>query len=77
MEPPEGFEKLGRNGEKLVCKLKKSFYGLKQRGKNWNNMLHSCLCDEKFSQSLADPCVYVRNSENDGCIIGLIARVDQ
>ena len=38
-------------------------------------MLHSFLCDEKFSQSLTDPCVYVRNSETDGCII-IIAWVD-
>ena len=59
-----------------MCKLKKSFYGVKQSGRNWNNMLHSCLCDGKFSQSLAAPCVYVRNSETDGCIIGLIAWVD-
>ncbi len=29
MEQPEGFVKTGENGEKLVCKLKKSLYGLK------------------------------------------------
>lgn len=30
MDQPEGFSINGRNGEKLVCKLKKSIYGLKQ-----------------------------------------------
>ena len=72
MEQPKGFEKGGTNGEKLVCKLKKSLYGLKQSGRNWNNMLHSFLCNENFSQSRADPCVYVRNSETEGCVILII-----
>ena len=74
MEQPKGFEMRGASGEKLVCKLKKSLYSLKQRGRNWNNMLHNYLLNEKFSQSSADPCVYVRNSES-GCTI-LIVWVD-
>jgi len=56
MEQPEGFEKRGENGEKLVCKLNKSLYGLKQSGRNRNNMLHNYLISQNFSQSLADPC---------------------
>ena len=35
-------------------------------------MLHSYLCGEKFTQSLADPCVYTRNSKTDGLIILII-----
>lgn len=29
MEQLKGFEEVGKNGEKLVCKLKKLFYGFK------------------------------------------------
>ena len=72
IQQPEGFEKVGKNGETLVCMLKKSLYGLKQSGPNWNNMPHSYLCEERFTQSLADPCVYTRNSEADGLIILII-----
>ena len=35
-------------------------------------MLHSYMCGEKFTQSLADPCVYTRNSKTDGLIILII-----
>ena len=72
MEQPKGFEKVGKNGGQLVYKLKKSLYGLKQSGRNWNNMLHTFLCKENFSHSRADPCVYVRNSETEGCVILII-----
>ncbi|CAB4032319.1 Hypothetical predicted protein [Paramuricea clavata] len=34
LEQPEGFVKQGENGQKLVCKLNKSIYGLKQAARN-------------------------------------------
>ena len=72
IQQPEGLEKVGKNGKMLVCKLKKSLYSLKQSGRNWNNVLHSYLCEERFTQSLADPCMYTRNFEADGLIILII-----
>ena len=72
IEQPEGYERVGQNGERLVCKLNKSLYGLKQSGRNWNNMLHDYLMKESFTQSLADPCVYIRNGGTNECTIIII-----
>jgi len=48
VEQPEGYCKTDTNGNKLVCRLNKYLYGLKQSGRNWNTLLHSCLISEKF-----------------------------
>ena len=71
VEKPEGYVKTNEQGEKLVWKLRKSLYGLKQSGRNWNNLLHSHLIADGFTQSLVDTCVYVKNShdENEMCIV--------
>ncbi|KAK3788830.1 hypothetical protein RRG08_032853 [Elysia crispata] len=71
VEQPEGYVKTNEQGEKLVWKLRKSLYGLKQSGRNWNNLLHSHLIADGFTQSLVDTCVYVKNShdENEMCIV--------
>lgn len=71
MEQPEGSERKGPNGEKLVCKLRKSLYGLKQSGRNWNNMLHEHFAQDGFVQSVADPCVYVKTTES-GHIVAIV-----
>ena len=69
VEQPEGFTVMNKNGEKLVGKLNKSLYGLKQSGRNWYSMLHSYLLKLNFVQSLADPCVYTRHSKNEITIL--------
>ena len=69
LEQPEGYEVYSRSGMKLVCKLKKSLYGLKQSGRNWNNMLHVYLLDEGFEQSQADWCVYRRLRDGSEAIL--------
>ena len=53
IEQPDSCERQGPNGQKLVRKLKKSIYGLKQSGRNWNCLLHGYLTQEGFVQSLA------------------------
>jgi hypothetical protein len=72
IEQHEGFEKLGNNGEKLVCRLNRPLYRLKQSGRNWNNLLHTFLVKEKFTQSLADPCLYVRSIDDERCVIVIV-----
>ena len=37
IDQPEGFRESRNSGELLVYRLKKSLYGLKQSGRNWNN----------------------------------------
>ena len=75
IKQPEGFEQADENGETLVWKLKKSLYGLKQSSRNWNNLLHDFLIHEKFIQSRADLCLYVRKIDDNRCVI-VIAWVD-
>ena len=60
VEQPEGFVVSDENGEKVVCKLNKSLYGLKQSGRNWNGVLHSYLISDGFIQSQSDTCVYTK-----------------
>ena len=62
MRQPVGKEQLGPNGEQLVCRLKKSLYGLKQSGRNWNQVIGSWLTEYGLTASDADPCVYTQHS---------------
>ena len=60
LQQPEGFVKLGANGKPLVCKLKKSLYGLKQSGRNWHLLLSSYLEKLLFKRSINDPCLFTK-----------------
>ena len=61
MKQPEGFVVKGQ--EHLVCKLKKSIYGLRQSPRCWNMALHDHLCNIGFKQSASDPCIYTVEGE--------------
>ncbi len=75
VEQPEGYAVQSKGDGKTVWKLKKSLYGLKQSGRNWNNLLHSHLCSDDFRQSDADPCVYSKTTEV-GTLVIVIFWVD-
>lgn len=55
MKQPPGFIEGDGN---LVCKLRRSLYGLKQAANVWNKVLHDVLIGCGFIQSKADPCLY-------------------
>lgn len=68
MKQPKGFTVEG--GGDLVCRLKKSIYGLKQSSRCWNGTLNACLKDMGFTQSTSDPCIYM-DTGGDGFCIGV------
>ena len=53
VKQPKGFVVEGQ--EHLVCKLKRSLYGLKQSPKCWNLTLHTQLMEMGFKQTSSDP----------------------
>ena len=57
MAQPEGFVAPGQ--EHLVCRLKKSLYGLKQSPRQWYQKLHSTLSELGFSRCASDHCVWI------------------
>ena len=51
-----GFKTAGK--ENIVCKLKKSLYGLKQSPRQWYKRLDSFIRGKKYTRSHYDPCLY-------------------
>jgi len=45
-----------------VCKLQKSLYGLKQASRQWYGKLTTTLLALKFTQSLADHSLFIKNT---------------
>ena len=57
MKQPEGYVVKGKVS--VVCKLKKSIYGLKQSPRCWNSVLDQFLKKIGFVQATSDPCLYI------------------
>ena len=72
MKQPEGFVSPGQHN--LVCKLKRSLYGLKQSPRCWNEVLHEQLIDMQFVQSAADQCLYI--GKMNGSLVFVAIYVD-
>jgi hypothetical protein len=60
---------------RLVCKLKKSLYGLKQSPRKWYKKFDSFMMSQNFTRSEYDHCVYFKSFEN-GIFIILVLYVD-
>lgn len=58
-------------GEDLVCKLKKSLYGLKQSPHLWNKKINMYLKGIGFTSCVSDPCIYHKKYVNNVAFIGI------
>ena len=62
MTMPPGLASYDRDGHRLVVKLRKSLYGLKQAGREWGQLLMSFLVSYGFIRSSIDVCMYTFTS---------------
>ena len=69
LEQPQEFIKRGSDGEKLVCRLNKSKYGLKQAANNWFKELANFLLRQGFTRSRHDHCLFARSDAEDNTSI--------
>jgi len=51
------------SGEHLVCKLKKSIYGLIQASRQWYRKFHGIIASFGFDENPMDQCIYHKVSE--------------
>ena len=70
MDKLEGFKVKGK--EHMVCKLKKSLYGLKQAARQWYKKFDSFIVGHEYTRTNADHCVYIRKFPNGKFVILLL-----
>ena len=58
MDQPQAFETTGK--ESLVCKLKKSIYGLKQASRQWYLKFNNTILSYGFVENTVDTCIYMK-----------------
>ena len=58
MEQPEGF--VQHHKGRLVCKLNKSLYGLKQSPRKWYKKFDSFMVSQCYTRSEYDHCLYLK-----------------
>ena len=69
LEQPQEFVKRGSDGEKLVCRLNKSIYCLKQAANNWYEELAIFLLRQGFIRSRNDHCLFAGSEAEDHTFI--------
>ena len=56
MVQPENF--VSGDTKRMVCKLKKSIYGLKQSSRQWYYKFHQVIISSGFEMNMVDDCIY-------------------
>ena len=70
MEQPEGFKEGVTKGQgRIVCKLNKSLYGLKQSPRLWSEKLGEALHSMGFKKIYSDPSLYIYDDGNVRIIV--------
>lgn len=63
MRQPTGFEKIGPNGERLVCLVLQAMYGLRQAGHLWYATIAKALKKMEFEPLVDEPCIMVHHAK--------------
>lgn len=66
---PQGFTIIDK--ERLVCKLKKIMYGLKQASRQWYKKFDGFMCNNGFMRCQTDHCSYVKRFDDNYIILFL------
>jgi len=66
MKEPEA-EGYQEGGHKIVCKLLKNVYGLKQGDNEWNRKFNDILIANGFKRSENNPCLCSSQEMENGC----------
>ena len=67
MKQSEGF--FSSEGENLVCKLKKSIYGLKKASRQWYLKFHYVISSFSFVENIKDQCIYYKDNGSKFCFL--------
>ena len=76
MRPPPGIWPFDSQRRPLVCKLRRSLYGLKQAGREWATLFTSFLVQWGMVRSSIDTCMYTFTDQDTGHILWVLVYVD-